>query len=333
MKKGKYSMIFRQVYLEESACVAGPLEKKGPLASYFDFMFDENYMGQETWEKAEIALLKKSLDIALEKIKHRKVDLAVSGDLINQNVITNYTFRNYDIPLIGVYGACSTSVLSIITASNFIDSSNIKRAFACSSSHHSNSERQFRYPNEYGGFKPDTLTYTVTGSAIAVLSNKVSKIKVTCATIGRVIDALVNNPLDMGQAMAPAAYDTLKNHLKDFNRTPDYYDLILTGDLSKVGKKIMLDCAKKDNLELNNYDDCGLLIYDKETQHVFSGGSGCACSGLVMLGFIKKLMLDNLLKRVLIIATGALLNPLILNQKETIPSIAHAIVLERTDLI
>ncbi len=333
MKKGNRSFQFSNIYLEESAVAVGPLENKGPLNKFFDYSFKDNTMDEDTWEKSEINLLTKSIDLVNKKIKYRKIDLAISGDLINQNVITNYTFRNYDIPLLCIYGACSTSVLSIITAANLIESNNFKRILACSCSHHKDSERQFRYPNEYGGFKPETLTYTVTGSASAIISRKVSKIKIAGGTYGRVIDANLNNPLDMGRAMAPAAYDTFITHLKDFNRTAKDYDLILTGDLSKFGKKIFCDCYKENKLDdLTNYEDCGLLIYDTENQNVFSGGSGCACCGVVMLSYIKELLLNNKLKRVLIIATGALLNPLILNQKETIPAIAHAVILERNDL-
>ena len=202
------------------------------------------------------------------------------------------------------------------------------RAMAFTSSHNATAERQYRYPTEYGVQKPETTTYTATGAGAIIVSNEKSDIMVTSATIGEVVDYEFNDANNMGVAMAPAAYKTMSQHFKDLNREPSYYDLILTGDLSTYGKKVIIELFKKDNIELKNYDDCGLILFDTKNQKVFAGGSGCACCALTSYSYILDKMHKKELKRVLIIATGALLSPTLIQQKETIPCIAHAVSLE-----
>lgn len=324
------SIIFNNVYVEGSSTIGGLKEKEGPLGKYFDNTYDDLYCGCKTFEQAEQKMLKEAIDTILKKTKLRDkdIDIMFGGDLLNQITSSTYVSRDYKIPLIGTFGACSSSMLTLGLASSYVESGYAKKALAFTSSHNATAERQFRYPNEYGIQKPDTTTYTVTGAGAIAVSNIISDIKVTSFTIGEVTDYEFSDANNMGVAMAPAAYKTLKQHFKDLNREPNYYDLILTGDLSTYGKRIILELFKKDNIELSNYDDCGLIIYDKKNQDVFAGGSGCACCALTTYSYILDKMHKKELKKVLIVATGALLSPTLIQQKESIPCIAHAVSLE-----
>ncbi len=322
---------YNNVYLKETSCITGPYEKKGPLGKYFDKSYKDLYMGEKSFEKGEIKLVKDSLNILFRKSKigKEKIDLVVGGDLLNQ--ITASTYGALGVgDFIGIYGACSSSVLGMIIVSNFIESGFINRGVSLVSSHNMTSEKQFRYPTEYGAPKPHTSTFTSTGAASCLLTNEKSKVKVECATLGRIIDYNQNDPNDMGRVMAPAAIDTLVRHFKDTGRDPNYYDLILTGDLGKYGLEIVKDymCCEH-NIELSNYNDCGVMLYNLEKQkEVHAGGSGPVCSALVVYSYIYNLLLKKKLKRVLFLATGALFSPLLLYQKENINSICHAISLE-----
>lgn len=322
---------YNNVYLKETSCITGPYEKKGPLGKYFDKSYKDLYMGEKSFEKGEIKLVKDSLNILFRKSKigKEKIDLVVGGDLLNQ--ITASTYGALGVgDFIGIYGACSSSVLGMIIVSNFIESGFINRGVSLVSSHNMTSEKQFRYPTEYGAPKPHTSTFTSTGAASCLLTNEKSKVKVECATLGRIIDYNQNDPNDMGRVMAPSAIDTLVRHFKDTGRDPDYYDLILTGDLGKYGLEIVKDymCCEH-NIELSNYNDCGVMLYNLEKQkEVHAGGSGPVCSALVVYSYIYNLLLKKKLKRVLFLATGALFSPLLLYQKENINSICHAISLE-----
>ena len=330
-KIGKQSIKINNVYLHESGVCVGPKEGEGPLASYFDKIYDDLYAGTNgSWEKAEMQMFKDAIDICLEKNKTKPtdIDLVVCGDLNNQIIIGNYVLRNYAIPFLGVFGACSTSVESIIVGSQFIESGNFNKVLAGTSSHNATAERQFRYPTEYGGQKADTVTTTVTASGIVMLSNEKSMIKVTEATIGRVYDDEMTDSTDMGRAMAIAAFYTMKQHFNDFKTTPMDYDLILTGDLSQIGFSVVSKALNDKFENVKNYDDCGLIIYDYFTQKVFSGGSGCASSAVVTCGYIKEKLLSGEIKKVLICPTGALMNQTTTLQKESIPSISHCFVLE-----
>lgn len=333
MKIGKYSYKFNNVYLDQSSTVCGLIEKEGPLSNLFDYKLDDNYFGEKSWEKAEMKILKKSIDLTLSKTKITNFDLAISGDLINQNIISNYVYRNYDLPFIGIFGACSNITLGLFIGSNLLETKNMNNILISTSSHNSTSERQFRYPVEYGGARPESATFTVTGAGSCIITNQKRDIKITQATLGKIIDVGTKDPYNMGAAMAPAAVETYINHLSDNKIDPNYYDLVLTGDLSNEGSKVFKESIETYyNTKINNYNDCGLIIYDINNQNVFSGGSGCACSALVLFTYVRDLLLNNKIKNCLLIATGALMNPLILNQKETIPSTATAILFERGDL-
>lgn len=332
MKKiGKSSISFDDVYLYETSCVTGPKEALGNLKNYYDYSFEDLSCLAKTWEQAEMKLQEKAIEIVLNKSKLDIEDIycIFSGDLNNQIAVSNYTMRNYDIPHIGIYAACSTLTLGLILASVFIESGLGEYVGTVTSSHYASSEKQFRNPTEYGGQKPNSVTSTVTGSGAAILSKNKSKIKLSKATFGTVVDIKLCDPLDLGRTMAPAAVMTLRQHLEDFNINPNEYDLILTGDLSTFGSKTFINILKEFDIFLKNYNDCGLMIYDFNKQEVYAGGSGCACSAVVTYGYIVKEMKNNKLKKVLIIATGALMNSVIPCQKESIPAIAHAVVLER----
>lgn len=324
---------YDNVYLKETATVCGPYERSGPLRRWFDKSYDEFYMGEKSFEKAEVKLVKDALVLLLKKcgIKKEDIDLVIGGDLLNQITASTYGTRGVGKSFIGVYGACSSSVLGMIIASNMIDAKQVNNACCVVSSHNLSSEKQFRYPVEYGAPRPSSATFTSTGGAGCFLTNEKNLIKVTTATLGKIIDYEQNDVNDMGRVMAPAAIDTLYNHLKETNRSVDYYDLILTGDLGIYGKDIMIDYMKKNyDIDLSkNYNDCGVILYDLENQEeVRAGGSGPVCSALVNYGYIFNMLKEKKLKRVLLIATGALFSPIMLYQKENIYSIAHAISLE-----
>ncbi len=324
---------YNNVYIKDTSTIAGPYEKKGPLKKYFDKTYNDLYFGEDSWEKAEIKLVKDSLGMIVKKIGVSKgdIDLVLGGDLLNQIAASTYGTVGYGKGFIGVYGACSSSVLEMIIAANFINSKQINNALCVVSSHNMSSEKQFRNPTEYGAPKPQSATFTATGAASVFLTNEKNDVKIDCATLGRIIDFDENDPNDMGRVMAPAAIDVMKKHFDETGRGPDYYDLILTGDLGRYGKDIVKDYMLAEyNLNLSdNYNDCGVLLYDLfKQEEVLAGGSGPVCSALVNYGYVFDQLKSKKIKRVLLIATGALFSPTLLYQKENINSIAHAISLE-----
>lgn len=324
---------YNNVYIKDTSTIAGPYEKKGPLKKYFDKTYNDLYFGEDSWEKAEIKLVKDSLGMIVKKMDISKgdIDLVLGGDLLNQIAASTYGTVGYGKGFIGVYGACSSSVLEMIIAANFINSKQINNALCVVSSHNMSSEKQFRNPTEYGAPKPRSATFTATGAASIFLTNEKNDVKIDCATLGRIIDFDENDPNDMGRVMAPAAIDVMKRHFDETGRGPDYYDLILTGDLGRYGKDIVKDYMLAEyNLDLSdNYNDCGVLLYDLNKQEeVLAGGSGPVCSALVNYGYVFDQLKSKKIKRVLLIATGALFSPTLLYQKENINSIAHAISLE-----
>lgn len=324
---------YNNVYLQNVATVVGPYEHKGPLSRRFDRHYDEMYMHENTFESAEIHLMKESIDILLDKLNKKKedIDLFIAGDLQNQITASCFAARYIKSPFLGIYSACATNVEGLILASQMIDAQKISNALISVSSHNMVSERQFRNPTEYGAPKPSSATFTATGGASCFLSKQKSEIRIESSTLGRVIDMEQTDPNNMGAVMSGAAIDTIYRHLKDLHRNPSYYDLILTGDLGKYGKEILIEYMQKEyNMDLSkNYNDCGTMLYDLESQKdVQAGGSGPVCSALVMYGDIIPKMKNKELKRVLYVATGALFNPTLVFQKENILSIAHAISLE-----
>lgn len=322
---------YKNVYINDTATITGPYENEGPLNNYFDKSYDDFYFGTKTWEEAEAKILEDSVDLLLNKISKTKFDinLFVSGDLLNQLTASNFAASNLKIPYLGVYSACASSVEGLIIASNLIDAGQIKNAICSVSSHNNAAEKQFRYPVEYGGPKPKTTTFTVTGSASAYLSNVPSNIRIESSTVGVVNDMGIKDVYAMGAVMAPAMADTLHRHLLDTKRSVNYYDMIYSGDLGIYGKEILKEFMKLEyGIDLKNYDDTACMIYDLDNQPVYSGGSGPACAPLVTYSYILKQMKQKKLKKVLLIATGALMSPTTVNEKRTIPSIAHAISLE-----
>lgn len=324
---------YDKVYLEDTSTIVGPYEKNGPLHKYFDKSYNDFYFGEKSFEKAEIKLVRDALSLILKKVdlKKEEIDLVLGGDLLNQIAASTYGCLGVGNGFIGVYGACSSSVLEMIIASNFIQAGMIENALCVVSSHNLTSEKQFRYPTEYGAPRPNGATFTATGAACSFLSNEKSKVRVECATLGRIIDYEQDDPNDMGRVMAPAAIDTLKRHFEDTGRNPNDYDLIVTGDLGKYGKEIVKDyMLSVYNIDLNDkYDDCGVMLYNSNKQEeVKAGGSGPVCSALVVYSYLFDMLKRKKIKKVLFLATGALFSPLLLYQKENIHSICHAISLE-----
>lgn len=330
MKIGKQSFEFNQVYLIDSSVAIGNLEGEGKMKCYADIVYNDSYFGEKSFEAAERKMQKDTIENLKQKqlLIDQDIDIVFGGDLINQEIVSTFTMKDFDIPFVALFGACSTFAISTIMAAIFIESNLAKKAISMTSSHNQTAERTFRFPNEYGGAKSNTTTYTVTGCAAMLLSNKKSKIKVTRATIGKVCDVNYKNQFDLGSAMVPSAIETLAQHFEDFKIDANEYDLILTGDLSQIGRSLVYQALHERYGKFKNYDDCGLYVYDYFDQKVYSGGSGCACSAVVTAGYIKEKLLSGELKKVLICATGALFNATTVLQKESIPSVSHAFVLE-----
>lgn len=324
---------YKNVYIKDTSTVVGPYEKDGPLKKYFDKTYSDLYFGEKSFEKAEVKLVKDALVLLMKKtgLKKENIELTIGGDLLNQ--ITASTYGTYSVgdAFIGIYGACSTSVLGMIIASNFIDDKRCSNACCVVSSHNLSSEKQFRNPIEYGAPRPSSATFTSTGAAACLLTNEKTSVKVDCATLGKIVDYNQNDVNDMGRVMAPAVVETLLTHFEETGRSVEDYDLILTGDLGIYGKAILQDYMfHVHDIDLsNNYNDCGVMLYDLEKQEeVNAGGSGPVCSALVNFSYIFDQLKKKKLKRVLLIATGALFSPTMVYQKENIKSIAHAISLE-----
>lgn len=324
---------FNNVYVSNVATVVGPYEMNGPLGDKFDKCYDDFYCGEKTWEKAEVKLMRESIEILLRKSRRniKDIELIVGGDLLNQICATSYALAHFNTPHLGIYSACSTSTEGILIASTFIDSGKIKNAIVSVSSHNLASEKQFRNPVEYGAPKPSSSTFTTTGGASILLTNSRTRIKVESATIGRISDMGMNDPNNMGACMASAAGNTIYEHLKDTKRDINYYDMIITGDLGILGKDILKDYMKEEyGIELaNNYTDSGVMIFDIRNQkEVLAGGSGPCCSPLVNYSYVIPLLEKKIINKVLIVATGALFSPTFVYQKNSILSISHAISLE-----
>ena len=325
---------FRNVYLDNASTVCGPYEAKGPLSKNFDKKYiDDLYCKERSFEKAEIRLLEDSIKILLKKTKltPKDIDLVISGDLLNQITSSCYGALNLKSPFLGIYTACATSIEGMLIASTFIDSGKVNNALISCSSHNMSSEKQFRNPTEYGSPKPMTATFTATGGASVLLSNKPSRIRVVNGLIGTIVDYNQKDAFNMGAAMVGAAADTLYKYLSETNTKASDYDLILTGDLGKYGKEILKELMLSEyNIDLSkNYNDCGTMLYDLEKQkEVMAGGSGPVCSALVNYSTIIKGLMKNKYKKVLLIATGALFSPTMLFQKMNILSIANLICLE-----
>ena len=317
--------------ITSTACIVGPKESDGPLASYFDKCLEDEFWGEETWEKAESKIIKETTSMAISKstISAQNIDFCFAGDLLNQCISSSFGLRESNIPFFGIFGACSTFVESMSLGSVFIDGGAAQNVLCATSSHFCSAEKQFRFPLELGNQRPPTSQWTVTGSGAVILSKNGNGPFITHITPGKIVDLGIKDANNMGAAMAPAAVDTLLTHFKDTGRNPSYYDLILTGDLGHIGKEILVDMMKTHGYNVkSNYNDCGVLIFDKESQDTHSGGSGCGCCATVFSGYVFKQLQDKKIRKVLLIATGALMNSTSSQQGESIPGIAHAISIE-----
>lgn len=311
------------------SAVVGKKEGEGPLGKYFDEIEPDAHFGQESWEKAESENLRRSVAHTLKKgsFSAQDIDFVISGDLLNQCISSGYALRALGIPFFGVYGACSTMAESMVLGSMMISGGFAKKVLCATSSNFCSAEKQFRTPLEYGGQRTPNAQWTVTGSGSVVLGEG-GKVFVDSVTCGRIVDMGVCDVTNMGAAMAPAFVDSVLRHLKATGETISDYDLILSGDLGLVGKSIAIDLFEREGIILGSrYNDCGAMIFDKNTQDTHSGGSGCGCAASVLCGYILPAMERGEIKKVLFGATGALMSPTSTMQGESIPSISHIVSL------
>ena len=326
MKKiGKQTFkLSNPVSIKETASIVGPKESNGPLAKYFDKCIEDEFYGESSWEKAESKFIKSATEMLIAKsgISNKDIDFCFAGDLLNQCISSCFGLRETNIPFFGIFGACSTFVESLILGAMAIDGNFAKNVLCAVSSHFCSAEKQFRFPLELGNQRPPTSQWTVTGSGACILSKEGTGPYITHVTPGKIIDMGIKDVNNMGSAMAPAAIDTLITHFQDTSRNPDYYDGIFTGDLGYIGKDILLDIVKTKGYDItNNYNDCGILIFDKNKQDTHS----CAS---VFSGYLYKKLKERKLNKILLIATGALTNSTTSQQGESIPGIAHAVSIE-----
>lgn len=310
------------------SCVVGQKEGEGPLRKWFDYISDDSYFGQSSWEKAESVMLSKCFALCCDKARIPPSDIQYlfAGDLLNQCAGSTFAARDLPIPYFGVYGACSTMAESLSLAAMTIDGGYADTVCAMTSSHFCSAERQFRLPLEYGGQRTPTAQWTVTGAGAVVLGQPGEGLHLCSGTIGTIVDRGITDASNMGAAMAPAAYETLRAHFDDLHRAPEDYDLIVTGDLGRLGWELVRELFERDGVRLGErYQDCGMMIFDLNRQDVRCGGSGCGCSASVLCGHLLGRMERQELRRVLFCGTGALLSPLTTQQGESIPAVCHAV--------
>lgn len=324
---GRYTLkLNNNVHIHSSAGIAGKKESEGPLGEFFDMTFDDNKIGQATWEKAEIKLQTTAVEQLLKKsfLSAEDIDVVFAGDLLNQCISSTFALRGFNIPFLGQYGACSTMAQTMLISAVFVDSGAAQKAIAVTSSHFCSAERQFRLPIEYGGQRTPTAQCTVTGSGAALIDRGNTGPVIQHLTIGKIMDWNIKDANNMGAAMAPAAAETIASFLQDTKTKPSDYDLILTGDLGKVGSKLLIEILQKKSYDISSvHNDCGLMIFDLSRQDVHAGGSGCGCSGSVFCSYIMQKLQKYELNNILFAATGALMSPTSSQQGESIPGISH----------
>jgi len=332
---GKQSFVpERPVFIRQSACVVGTKEGEGPLKELFDAVAQDDLFGCKTWEEAESTLQKEAVTLALGKagMKAEEIRYLFAGDLLGQSTASSFGVSSFEIPHIGVYGACSTCGETLGLGTMAISGKMAEDVICVTSSHFASAEKEFRYPLAYGNQRPPSATWTVTGSGAFVLTSKVSKrnrARITGVTNGKIVDYGIKDSMNMGCCMAPAACDLIAAHLQDFNRKPEDYDKIITGDLGLVGQRVLIDLLKEKDIDIESqHMDCGIEIYSVNTQDVGSGGSGCGCSAVTLSAYILKKLEEGEWKRVLFVPTGALLSKTSFNEGLTVPGIAHGVVLE-----
>ena len=331
LHKGTQTILFDESpVILSSAAIGGKKEAEGPLAGFFDYTSKDTKFGQSTWEKAESRLQELALDTAKRKLnaQYKDIDVLFAGDLLNQCIGSSFALRDTKIPFLGLYGACSTMAESLMLAAAGVNAGYAKIAAALTSSHFASAERQYRFPLGYGGQRTPNAQWTVTGAGCCIVGSEGSDISIKAATVGHIEDLGIKDANNMGAAMAPAAVSTLLAHFNDLGCSPADYDLIVTGDLGVLGKKIVTEQLLKNGLDLTqNYDDCGCMIFDRDRQDVHAGGSGCGCSASVLCGYLLRQIKEGKLRRLLFCATGALLSPVSTWQGESIPGICHALTI------
>lgn len=328
-KRGRQSFVLSQSPIITTwASVAGKKEAEGPLAHTFDIKCRDTYFGQTTWEQAEKQMQQMALKKLADKagLPQSEFDMVLSGDLLNQCIGSSFTLRNTGIPHIGLYGACSTMAESLLVASMVVGGGFAHRVVAMTSSHFASSERQYRFPLGYGGQRTPSSQWTVTGSGAALVCREGSGPRIQSCTVGTVTDLGITDANNMGCAMAPAAYATIRAHFDDLHTGPEDFDLIVTGDLGQLGKEMLLELARRDGVCLGGkLTDCGTLVFDNCTQDVHAGGSGCGCSAITLCGYLLNKLHAGKLKKILFCGTGALLSPTSTQQGLPIPGVCHAV--------
>ena len=332
---GKQSIEFGSpVWIQCSASIVGKKEGQGPLGKLFDKINTDDMFGGNSWEEAESALQKETVQLCLEKsnTKIEDVRYIFAGDLLAQSIASSFGLAEFNTPLFGLYGACSTSALSITLGSIAVAAGVADKVMCVTSSHFASAEKEFRFPLEYGNQRPLSASWTVIGSGAFLLSDTKAgndRAVITAATPGRIVDFGVKDSMNMGMCMAPAAADVIYNHLQDFNRQPEYYDKIVTGDLGYVGKQGVIDLLSQKGIDISGqHMDCGIEIFDQATQDTHAGGSGCGCAASVLSAYLLKQLEDKKWKRILFVPTGALLSKVSFNEGKPVPGIAHAVVIE-----
>ena len=328
-KQGRQSFLLEDPpVITTWASIAGKKEVEGPLAHTFDIKCRDTYFGQKTWEQAEKHMQQLVLKKLISKaeITSDQIGLVFSGDLLNQCIGSSFSLRNTGIPHLGLYGACSTMAESLLMASMAVGGGFSDKVVAMTSSHFASSERQYRFPLGYGGQRTPTSQWTVTGSGATLVCSQGTGPKITACTIGTVTDLGVKDANNMGAAMAPAAYQSIRAHFEDLQCSPADFDLIVTGDLGQTGKELLMELARKDGISLGGkLTDCGTLIFDNTTQDVHSGGSGCGCSAITLCGYLLEQLRSGKLKKILFCGTGALLSPTSTQQGLPISGVCHAV--------
>ncbi len=332
-KRGKQSFILpNPLIISAWASIAGKKEKEGPLSKEFDMTSEDTYFGQKAWEQGE----KRMQQLALEHLARKagmdktQFNLVFSGDLLNQCIGSSFTLRNTGIPHLGLYGACSTMAESLLLASMAVGGNFVDNAVAMTSSHFASSERQYRFPLGYGGQRSSTAQWTVTGSGAALITPNGKGPRITGCTMGTVTDLGIKDANNMGAAMAPAAFSTIKQHFEDMKTSANDYDMIVTGDLGRVGRDSLNKLAELNGIHLGNkLTDCGIMVFDLEKQDVHAGGSGCGCSAITLCGYLLNQIKAGNLKKILFCGTGALLSPTSTQQGLPIPGVCHAVVIEK----
>lgn len=333
--KGKQSIEFQKPpYLFSWASVVAQKEGEGPLGDHFDQIIDDPFFGEDSWEMAEGRFMKQAAMLAIQKagLTKNEIRYAFAGDLLEQNTATSYGLKDLELPLFGLFGACSTAGESLSLASMTVAGGFAENVLAVASSHIGSAEKQFRFPLEYGNQRPLSATWTVTGSGGFIVSKKKSPIKIRGITTGKIVDYGMKDPMNMGACMAPAAAQVIYQHFEDYSMSPKDYDAIYTGDLGEVGKDILIRLLNDNGYDISKiHGDCGLEIYENATQDTHSGGSGCACSAVVLASMLTQKIIQGDFKRILFVPTGALMSKTSFNEGESVTGIAHAILFEKEE--